>query len=717
MTRARRWEDVLEVAAQHMDGFDEVNVATALHRLGKLARPRRAGRTVRSDPVFARLLGHVRRRAPAMSERQLSNILWGLAALGWGERDDDDARVVEDVLGALRGKVGECGQQELANVVWALATMGWRDAGAMRAVAREVARRDMRGFAPQAMSNLAWGFATLDVRDDELFGVLAAEVAERARVFEPQAVSNTMWAFSALGYRDARALRALTDQVLRRAADFRSQELSHVLLTAARLDLARADLLECLCAEFAARAARGETDEQTTANALWSLATLRHYDKGALDAFVELTVERAQGVKVLELVEVLWALAKLAHHPGQRALAEICAGLSARAADMDEQQWSKVMWALAVLQGTALPLFGDLAARLAASPAARERYGDLSTEAKSQLFQAIITARLEARSQGARGGPQLPLDLLRNLWRDWREYVCHVSLSAFHLDVSLALARLGVPHVNERTVEDGLKYIDVAIEQGDVRLAVEVDGPSHFTRNTAQPLGSTLLSRRVTRACGWHVLSIPHYEWPKDDPHAQAELLATRLAAAGVAVRNGTHTPAPAQSPPGAPRGSLAEALTAAGATLTPEEAGAASSMGIGQLADALQPYWGADISSEQMLVLCKRALGDVAAGTAARAEGGDGAAQGPARAPVASAEAEEEARRGEEAERREQLRAMPIRSLRPLLRDRGLPVSGLKNVLVERMLAYEREREGVEAVGGAAVRGAGDGRELTRGS
>ena len=65
-----------------------------------------------------------------------------------------------------------------------------------------------------------------------------------------------------------------------------------------------------------------------------------------------------------------------------------------------------------------------------------------------------------------------------------------------------SLRRLGVSHELEYTMADGLFSIDLAI-----------DGQSHFTRNTLEPLGHTRLRDRLLSAMGWCVVSIPFFEW------------------------------------------------------------------------------------------------------------------------------------------------------------------------------------------------------------
>ena len=46
------------------------------------------------------------------------------------------------------------------------------------------------------------------------------------------------------------------------------------------------------------------------------------------------------------------------------------------------------------------------------------------------------------------------------------------------------------------------------------KLAVEVEGPSHYTRNAPfKMMGATRLRTRFLERRGWCVLSVPFYEW------------------------------------------------------------------------------------------------------------------------------------------------------------------------------------------------------------
>lgn len=72
----------------------------------------------------------------------------------------------------------------------------------------------------------------------------------------------------------------------------------------------------------------------------------------------------------------------------------------------------------------------------------------------------------------------------------WQEQVASTCISYLHKSVSEVLTHMGIAHENEGVTEDRLFSVDIVLRPA--KVAVEVDGPFHFTTNSNKPLGMRL---------------------------------------------------------------------------------------------------------------------------------------------------------------------------------------------------------------------------------
>ena len=132
----------------------------------------------------------------------------------------------------------------------------------------------------------------------------------------------------------------------------------------------------------------------------------------------------------------------------------------------------------------------------------------LSSVHLSQLLQAHLASQVLGL-----GWITLPESILHVAVKAYRERAEKVTVSKGQREVGECLRRLGVSHELEYITADGLFSIDLAVV--DRRIAIEFDGPSHFARNTKEPLGHTRLRDRLLSAMGWQVVSIPFFDWDR----------------------------------------------------------------------------------------------------------------------------------------------------------------------------------------------------------
>ncbi len=78
----------------------------------------------------------------------------------------------------------------------------------------------------------------------------------------------------------------------------------------------------------------------------------------------------------------------------------------------------------------------------------------------------------------------------------------HLDSHQSALQVAATLSSLGVKHTLEALTADGLFSVDIGIQDGPdgaLSVAIEVDGPHHFTVNGCNPLGASPAGQWIIR--------------------------------------------------------------------------------------------------------------------------------------------------------------------------------------------------------------------------
>jgi hypothetical protein len=507
--------------ADKLPDLNDVNVATAFSKLGRLCGSRSFPRNIAADDSFRALMGLARemcddKRLPA---RELANIIHAVSKMSAAGKLATDDAGVQSTLAALEQRVvlvaADMAPQGVSNTVYGFALLGW-DPGPKARSALEVAVVRVApdpDMVPQAVSNVMWALATLGWEPGaEARAALEAAVVSVAPDpdMAPQNVSNAMWASATLRWQlgfEARA--ALLAAVVRFAPGMKPQELS---------------------------------------NTWWSFAT-RGWEPGAeARAVLEVAVVRAGLLmNAQEAANTAWSFATLGLMPGVQAWAALEVAVVRVARDMTPQEVANSVLGFLTLAATR---GAPLSARY---PALWRAACGLSLHAfnvvvRSMLFQAYLI-HTELVSGDVLDDVRFPPRIMHEARDAWMlQARDEVKMTKSHKQIASILGDLGIVHEVERLTDDGYFSVDVYVPDNDV--ALEFDGPTHFiasagvggalddaphtTRTMRTELRDMFLARRHRV-----VLSVPWFEYAELNGKGAAEkseYVATKLRAAGVSV-------------------------------------------------------------------------------------------------------------------------------------------------------------------------------------
>ncbi|GFR50753.1 hypothetical protein Agub_g13020, partial [Astrephomene gubernaculifera] len=399
--------------------------------------------------------------------------------------------------------------QDLAMLLTAHLRVGSYSPPLMIAV-REALIRRASSMGPKALTDICYSLAVKNYYHQEMYDAIAAAVADRLDGFGPALASRVVWSLARARHYNARLLDSFADYIRPHLPRCSPLDLTSCSAALAHLhhyhprffaDMAREVLNRISAAGPTSSTAATTTTSSPTASVTASAATASTFPS-ASGCSVRPELPQPQPQLPQQLNEHLHPQPPQQHLPQQQHP-------QSPPQPLPERSVVQLLWCFALLGHVDEGLLEGLAGRLRGVDVER-----LGVPAVMQLFQAQTL--LQDLYRGVIAPPQVlsqaQMQAARLVWQ--RVAQAAVSPSRLQAEVVACLRRLGCQPRCERTTLDGLFSIDTSLVWEGRRVAVEVDGPTHFTCSQPyRPLGRTLARRRCLEIRGWRVVSVAGHEW------------------------------------------------------------------------------------------------------------------------------------------------------------------------------------------------------------
>ena len=233
------------------------------------------------------------------------------------------------------------------------------------------------------------------------------------------------------------------------------------------------------------------TDPQHLANTAWAFAKVDHYSKRLFDALKEESIRQISGFNPQNLANTAWAFASIDHY--SESLFRALKKESIRQLDdFNSQDLANTAWAFAIFNKK------DTVKKIIDHVIKNQDVSRLPLKTKVQLIQAA--------------------SLFKNEYRELIEQVgslveTHPSGLQKEIFALLVQIEKGISFSEEEEVIANC-IVDIAIKAH--KIAIEVDGPSHYARNSSEKphlLGRNRLKENILEAQGWKLIRIPYFVW------------------------------------------------------------------------------------------------------------------------------------------------------------------------------------------------------------
>jgi|GEM_PF-5243443 len=477
---------VVTVITKYKDSVSLVNIATAFSILGKISSSEK--HTIRNDLKkslgFTNLISVLEERIDKFETREFINILVGLVKIGYYNENLFN-KLVEKCL-----ELSITDPQHLAMTAWAFAKVDHYSKELFRALKNESIKK-IRGFNPQNIANTAWAFAKVDHYSETLFDALENESIKNIRGFNPQNIAMTAWAFAKVDHYSKELFRALKNESIKKIRDFNPPNMTTIALAFAKVDHYSKTLFDALRDESIKNIR--EFNPQNIANAAWAFAKVDHYSETLFDALKNGSIKKISEFNPQNIANTAWAFAKMNHY-SETLFDALRDEFIKNIREFNLHELVNTAWAFAVFNKK------DIVKNIIDYIIENYHMSKLRLKTKVQLIQAASLFKNEYSG------------LIGQIRGD---HAIETNSSTLQKEIYPLLVQIGkgISFSEEEEVIANC-IVDIAINAN--KIAIEIDGPSHYADNFSSNhhlLGKNRLKKNILLANDWSLIRIPYFDW------------------------------------------------------------------------------------------------------------------------------------------------------------------------------------------------------------
>ena len=449
-------------------------------------------------------------KLPSFKEQGLGNTLWACGKLSvmpppswlacywkWSE-----------------AKLSSFDEQNLANMLWACGKLGVMPPPSWMACFWKCSEAKLSSFNGQDFANTLWACGTLGLVPPPSWMACYWKWSEgKLPSFKAQGFANTLWACGTLGAVPPPAWLACYWKCSEaKLSSFNGQNFANTFWACATLSvMPPASWLACYWKWSEAKLPH--FNEQNFGNTMWACGKLGMVPPPSwMACYWKWSEAKLPSFSEQSLANTLLSCGTLGLTPPTVWMECFLRSSEAAMPRFSTQNLGNTLFALAMLKQWSSPIVKFIWSAFQRRLADVKHLSDSDRHMDfSQMQLVYLVARAECPGTLLYDDPLLLAEAAQRRAKRSKDGISS-SLEERVLKVLIELnGDNAIPFERNSWCDKSEHRIDISLRHPSLRIAIEVDGPSHFIKTAAgayKPSGETLLRNRLLEGAGWRVLSV-----------------------------------------------------------------------------------------------------------------------------------------------------------------------------------------------------------------